>query len=95
MTLESFGFVRSSSSAAGSAVSEELEILEEQDTEETPATKKRCNNTGWAKNRPWLEYDSCLKLMFSSWCRSHEKSRDRNQFARGCSSMKLESIKKT
>ena len=95
MTLQSFGFVRSASSATGSTVSEELEILEEQDSEEAPVTKERCYNTGWAKNRPWLEYDPGLKLMFCSWCCSHEKNRDRNQFAKGCSSMKLESIKKT
>ena len=94
MTLQSFGFVRSASSATGSTVSEELEILEEQDSEEAPVTKKRCYNTGWAKTRPWLEYDPGLKLMFCSWCRSYEKNRDRNQFAKGCSSVKLESIKK-
>lgn len=45
MTLESYGFVRNSSSATGSAVSAEVELLEDQDVEEAPVTKKLCYNT--------------------------------------------------
>ena len=32
--------------------------------------------------------------MFCSWCRSYERNPKKNQFAKGCSSMKVESIKK-
>ena len=44
MTLQSFGFVRSSSLAMGSTVSDEFEILGEQDGKEAPAAKENNNN---------------------------------------------------
>ena len=45
MTLQSFGFVRSSSLAMGSTVSDEFEILGEQDGKEAPVAKENKTTT--------------------------------------------------
>ena len=89
MTLERFGFRKRSS--------DEPQVLEESTPCHAvdPVVKKPRYNSGWAENRPWLQYDRDLEVMFCVWCRQHDRNPDRNQFAKGCSSMKVESIKNT
>ena len=60
----------------------------------SPVTKKWRYNPGWAEDRPWLRCDCEQELMFCAWCRDHDINPERNQFAKGCSSMRVKSIKK-
>ena len=60
----------------------------------TLPSKKRRFNCDWTKGRAWLKHDTDNNVMFCEWCRSFDKSEYRNQFVKGCASMKLESIKK-
>ena len=73
-------------------------VLQTETTEESaavgPVTKKRRYNTGWAEDRPWLRYDCEQKVMYCVWCRNYDRNTERNEFVKGCSSMKVERIKK-
>ena len=54
-----------------------------------PLSKGRCFNSEWAEGCEWLNENS---IMFCEWCRCFDTSEHRNQFVKGCTSMKLESI---
>ena len=94
MTLESFGFKKRLSGET--TVPDEPQIIKENAhcLEVGPVVKKRRYNSRWTENRPWLQYDCEMEVMFCVWCRQYDRTPDRNQFAKGCSSMKVESIKK-
>ena len=48
----------------------------------------------WTEGREWLTHDTDADVMFCEWCRRFDRNDHRNQFVKGCASMKLESIKK-
>ena len=101
MTLELFGFVKRSSSAtaqsAGSVVDSDASTSAEPSTSEStrgPPTKRRRFNDAWSEGRMWLKYDGDSDAMYCEWCRRFDRNEHRNQFVKGCTSMKLESVKK-
>ena len=59
-----------------------------------PPSKRRRFNSEWSEGRVWLKHDRDNDVMFCEWCRRFDKNEHRNQFVKGCASMKLESIKK-
>ena len=59
-----------------------------------PPSKRRRFNSNWTEGRMWLKHDQDNILMFCEWCRRFNRNEHRNQFVKGCSSMKLESVKK-
>jgi hypothetical protein len=102
MTLEQFGFVKRSAAGSSAATPVSSGAMGSSDptvsmTDEDPAappTKRRRFNSDWAKGRIWLKHDAESNVMFCEWCRCFDKNEHRNQFVKGCASMKLESIKK-
>lgn len=95
MTLEQFGFVKHSASTSSAAVSWQR-ATEASSTEHATALplKKRRFNSEWAEGREWLQHDTENGVMFCEWCRCFDRNEHRNQFVKGCGSMKLESVKK-
>jgi len=91
--MEQFGF-RRASAASSSAVSSATSIASDQPDSEGPTAKKRRFNNDWAEGRVWLQHDKDNDVMFCEWCRRFDKNEHRNQFVKGCTSMKLESVKK-
>jgi len=59
-----------------------------------PTAKKRRSNNNWAEGQVWLQHDKDNNVMFCEWCRRFDKNKHRNQFVKGCTLMKLESVKK-
>ena len=41
-----------------------------------------------------IKHDQDDSMMFCEWCWHFDRNEHRNQFVKGCSSMKLESVKK-
>ena len=91
MTLERFGF---KGSAVPCAASEESGTEREESATVGPVTKKHRYNPSWTEDRPWLRYDTEQEVMYCVCCREYDRNAERNQFVKGCSSMKVESIKK-
>ena len=48
----------------------------------------------WGKGHEWLTFSEAEGMIFCSWCRLFDRNGHRNQFVRGCSTMKVESVKK-
>ena len=94
MTLEQFGFLKASASTASSSACTLLASVEH-DSEDLPAplSKRMRFNSDWAEGRVWLQHDQD-NMMFCAWCRRFDRNEHRNQFAKECASMKLESAKK-
>lgn len=93
MTLEQFGS-RRASAASSSVVLSATSIASDQPDSEGPTAKKRRFNNDWAEGRVWLQHDKDKNVMFCEWCHRFDKNEHRNQFVKGCTSMKLESVKK-
>ena len=97
MSLEQFGFVKNTRSATiSSAVDSEdqTEDVCKSDDPTAPPSKRRRFNSNWTEGRTWLKHDQNDSMMFYEWCRRFDRNEHRNQFVKGCSSMKLESVKK-
>ena len=97
MNLEQFGFVKSARSAAiSSAVDSEdqTEDVCKSDNPTAPPSKRRRFNSNWTEGCTWLKHNQDNSVMFCEWCRRFDRNEHRNQFVKGCSSMKLESVKK-
>ena len=97
MNLEQFGFVKSARSAAiSSAVDSEdqTEDVCKSDNPTAPPSKRRRFNSNWTEGCTWLKHDQDNSVMFCEWCRCFDRNEHRNQFVKGCSTMKLESVKK-
>ena len=58
----------------------------------TPPSKRSRFNSEWAEGREWLKYDNENGIMFCECCRCFDRNEYRNQFVKGCASMKLENI---
>ena len=92
MTLEQFGFVKHSDTTSSAAVS--IQSATDASSSEQPTvlpSKRRRFNSEWAEGREWLQENG---VMFCEWCRCFDRNEHRNQFVKGCVSMKLESVKK-
>lgn len=59
-----------------------------------PPSKRRCFNSNWMEGHTWLKHNQDNSMMFCEWCRRFDRNEHRKQFVKGCSSMKLESVKK-
>ena len=59
-----------------------------------PMSKKRRYNVKSGAGREWLQYDDAEGVMFCSVWRQYDLNEHRNQFVRGCSTMKVESVRK-
>ena len=97
MMLKQFGFGRPTSSRASASQSLSLDsavLVSSPLLVCALPAKRRRYNSKWGENREWLEYREEVELMFSSWCLKHNKNNQKIKFVRGCSSMKIESIKK-
>ena len=97
MTLEQFGFVKSARSVAiSSAVNSEDQTEDacKSDNLTAPPSKRRRFNSNWTEGHTWLKHDQDNSVMFCEWCRHFDQNEHRNQLVKGCSSMKLESVKK-
>ena len=94
MTLEPFGFVKQSVVTSHSPTTRLDSDTTQADASSSknpaaPSSKGRCFNSEWAEGCEWLNENS---IMFCEWCRCFDRSEHRNQFVKGCTSMKLESI---
>ena len=56
---------------------------------------KRLFQEGWKKDRPWLRVVMAdeVQVMFCNYCIAAGGQSDKNVFVKGCSNLKLESIK--
>ena len=97
MSLEQFGFVKSTRSLAISSAVDSVDQTEDvckSDDPTAPPSKRRRFNSNWTEGRMWLKHDQDNSVMFCEWCRRFDRNEHRNQFVKGCSSMKLESVKR-
>lgn len=109
MSLERFGFssARSAATPIPASTSATTVVTEsstsavhtpvsQSSSSTAPPTKRRRFSSNWSEGREWLKYDERESgaVMFCEWCRRFKKSDLRNQFVSGCSSMKLENVKK-
>ena len=96
MSLDRYGFVKlpAASTDDGSSHSTTESQSATNESQEPSAKRRRYYNSKWAEGRDWLEFSKDEGLMFCSWCRKYDRNEHRNQFVRGCSSMKLESVKR-
>ena len=93
--LEQFGFVKHSATTSSAAIS--IQSATDASSSEQPTVlplKRRRFNSEWAEGREWLQHDKENGVMFCEWCRCFDRNEHRNQFVKGCVSMKLESVKK-
>ena len=58
----------------------------------TPPSKRRRFNSEWAEGCANGKHDNENGAMFCEWCRCFNRNEHKNQFVKGCASMKLESI---
>ena len=97
MSSEQFGFVKSARSAVISSAVDSKDQTEDackNDDPTAPPSKRRHFNSNWTEGHTWLKHDQDNSVMFCEWCRRFDRNEHRNQFVKGCSSMKLESVKK-
>ena len=97
MSSEQFGFVKSVRSAVISSAVDSKDQTEDackNDDPTAPPSKRRHFNSNWTEGHTWLKHDQDNSVMFCEWCRRFDRNEHRNQFVKGCSSMKLESVKK-
>ena len=99
MTLELFGFVKQSAMTSHSPTARLDRNTTQADASSSknptaPPLKRRHFNSEWAEGCKWLKHDNENGVMFCECCRYFDRNEHRNQFVKGCASMKLESIKK-
>ena len=94
MSLERFGFFRGHSAASQGESAGGPSSTDAVSSDKGAPAKRRHYNAKWGEGCEWLEYSDGEGVMFCAWCRLYDKNDHRNQFVHGCSTMKVESIKK-
>ena len=100
VTRELFGFVKrpaSASSAADLLATDGVEAsssgiptsASRSGDPLAPPSKRRRFNMDWTEGREWLTHDTDADVMFCEWCCRFDRNDHRNQFVKGCTSMKL------
>ena len=93
MTSELFGFVKQSAVTSHSPTARLDSDTTQADASSSknptaPPSKRRRFNSEGAEGREWLKHDNKNGVMFCEWCHCFDRNEHRNQFVKGCASMK-------